>query len=167
MAEQASVAAMIEALCMIVWANGAPVLARLLLGERWDSPVDGGLLYRDGRRWLGASKTWRGWVICALTTPLVAWLFEISWEVGLLVAILAMLGDAVSSFVKRRLGYPTSTSVMLLDQVPESLMPAIALLAPLGLTLAEIGLSVAGFVIIDILLTPLVIDRRRRSHSPH
>ena len=45
-----------------------------------------------------------------------------------------MAGDSFSSFLKRRLGYESSSMTLALDQVPESLFPALACAAylPLG-----------------------------------
>ncbi|NEV65104.1 CDP-archaeol synthase [Thiorhodococcus minor] len=151
------------ALILISWANGAPVLARLGLGSRWAWPVDGGLRLADGRPLLGRTKTWRGWAATVLTTPLVAGVLGLPWLLGLAVAAAAMLGDAATSFAKRRLDLPSSTSAPVLDQAPESLLPALLLREPLGLGVLEVLLAVLIFVVIDMLLTPLAQRLRARS----
>lgn len=153
----------LAALILVTWANAVPVLARLLLAERWDRPVDGGACCGDGRPWLGATKTWRGWIACLATTPVLAHLLGLAWAFGLLVALAAMLGDALASFGKRRLGFRSSRSVPLLDQVPESLLPALALRWVAGLSWPEVLLVVAGFALVDLVLTPLTVGLRRRA----
>ncbi len=146
---------MFVALFLVTWANGAPVLVRLVLGRRWRRPVDGGRLFVDGRPWLGTSKTWRGWGATLLTTPLLAVLLGVSVGAGLAAAVAAMLGDAMASFIKRRLGWCSTESAPLLDQIPESLLPALVLREPLGLSSLDVLCVVLGFFIIDTVLTPL------------
>lgn len=154
--------AALPVLILVTWANAAPVLARLLLADRWARPVDGGACCRDGRPWLGATKTWRGWTACLATTPVLGQLIGLGWDVGLVVALAAMLGDALASFAKRRLGLCSSQSALLLDQVPESLLPALAMRAVLGSTWLDVWLVVGGFTLIDLALTPFTVGLRRR-----
>ena len=45
---------------------------------------------------------------------------------GLLVSAMAMIGDLLSSFVKRRMKLVPGSMALALDQIPESLLPAIA-----------------------------------------
>ena len=63
-----------------------------------------------------------------------------------------MIGDLTASFVKRRLGYASSDMALGLDQVPESLLPVLALAPFLGLTLWDI----AAVVLIFSAATPIV-----------
>jgi len=49
-----------QILSLLVVANGAPIIARELLGERGDWPLVFGWLFCDGRPLLGPSKTIRG-----------------------------------------------------------------------------------------------------------
>ncbi|MBU2478959.1 MAG: CDP-archaeol synthase [Gammaproteobacteria bacterium] len=108
---------------MLLAANGAPILGRLLFAERFSQPVDGNHLFSDGQPLFGPSKTWRGIVFALLITPLIAVLLRLPIEVGLLIAVLAMLGDLLSSFIKRRLRIAPSGMALGLDQIPESLLP--------------------------------------------
>lgn len=160
--ERELVLGVMTALILIGWANGAPVLARLGLGSHCAWPVDGGLRLGDGRPLLGRSKTWRGWAASVLTTPLMAEALGLPWLLGLAVAVVAMLADAATSFVKRRLDLPSSASAPVLDQAPESLLPALLLLQPLGLGVLEVLLVVLVFLVIDLVLTPLVQGWRAR-----
>ncbi|WP_297526517.1 CDP-archaeol synthase [Thiohalobacter sp.] len=108
---------------LLILANGAPILARLLAGGREGRPVDGGRRAPDGRPWLGPSKTWRGILAAVLLTPLAAWVLGEPALAGLLIGIGAMAGDLLASFVKRRMGIPSSGMALGLDQIPESLLP--------------------------------------------
>jgi CDP-archaeol synthase len=65
-----------------------------------------------------------------------------------------MAGDLLSSFLKRRLSLPSSSQAIGLDQIPESLLPQLVCIEPLGLTTLDI---VAGLVI--FLVGGLLISR--------
>ena len=108
-------------------------------------PMDfGRTLARDGRRILGPSKSWSGFLAGSLAAMpfglLEAWLILLappnlqlvprfaSTVAGAIpvVALLtfgAMTGDALGSFVKRRLGWPSGGRALLLDQLPFVLVP--------------------------------------------
>jgi len=108
-------------------------------------PMDFGRLWRrDGRRVLGPSKTWSGFLtgsIGAMPVGLLeAWLillappnlaivprFGASVAAAVpVVALLtfgAMIGDALGSFVKRRLDRPSGARTFFLDQLPFVLVP--------------------------------------------
>jgi CDP-diglyceride synthetase len=113
-------------LALILIANGAPLFANRLLGERGAWPIDGGLRFIDGRPLLGRGKTWRGLgagvLACAVTAPLLG----LSVALGVVVGATAMLGDALASCIKRRLGIPSGGHALGLDQVPEALLPLLA-----------------------------------------
>ena len=154
------------ALGLVSCANAAPVLAQLLLGRRGSWPVDGGRCWRDGRRILGGSKTWRG--LCASLAGTAAlsvwWLGEA--RTGLLAAALAMAGDLASSFLKRRRGLRSGADAPGLDQLPESLLPLLALRGPLALGLIEAGVVALAFVLLDLAGTRLLAGLRARRARP-
>jgi CDP-diglyceride synthetase len=151
---------LLDLLALVLVANGAPALLALLRRRR-GRPLDGGRLWIDGRPLLGASKTWRGLGASAVATALVASALGLGWHSGVLVAAGAMSGDLLSSFVKRRFGLASSASRPVLDQLPESLIPALIAARPLGVGGAEIVLAVAVFAVVDLLLTSL--GRRLRN----
>ena len=134
-------------------ANGAPVLAARLLGERGAWPLDGGLCLGNGNRLLGPSKTLRGLAAAGLTASATSALLGLGWTLGLAVAALSMAGDLLSSFVKRRLGRPPSSQALLLDQVPEALLPAALLRQSFGLGWVEVALAAAAFVALELALS--------------
>ncbi|WP_295542166.1 CDP-archaeol synthase [uncultured Thiohalocapsa sp.] len=153
---------MLGLLLLIVAANGAPVLVHAMLGARWAVPVDCGLRLADGRRLLGDAKTWRGLAVALAASTTLAPLLGLSPLVGLAAGALAMAGDLLASFVKRRLGRPRSSRALLLDTVPESLCPAVGLMQPLHLGGAEILGLVILFSLLDAWLSPLLYRLRIR-----
>ena len=141
---------------LLIIANGTPVLLGLALGPRWNRPVDNNHLLPDNRPLLGPSKTLRGLFSAIVVTGLLAPLFELSILEGASFALLAMLGDLCSSFIKRRVGFASSHSVPLLDQIPESILPLWGLQAALGSSGSEMAFAVAIFIVIDLLLSGLL-----------
>jgi len=147
-------------LLLLVIANGTPVVIDLLLGPRWNRPLDNHRLFIDKRPLLGPSKTLRGLIGALLATALLAPLVKLSLLEGASFALLAMLGDLCSSFIKRRLGIASSRSVPVLDQLPESLLPLWGMQTVLGSSWTEMALSVIIFAIIDLLLSTLLRSAR-------
>jgi CDP-2,3-bis-(O-geranylgeranyl)-sn-glycerol synthase len=71
------------------------------------------------------------------------------------VAGTAMVGDLISSFIKRRLGFAPSSRVTGLDQIPESLFPLLACRDLLSLSGIDILAGAAVFSLGAILLSPV------------
>ena len=151
-------------LLLILAANAAPVLVQDVLGARWNAPLDLGLELGDGRRLLGASKTWRGVAAALLACACLAPLLGLDPGLGLLAGALAMAGDLASSFTKRRLAMPPSSRAPLLDTVPEALLPGLGLMGPLGLSGLDVALLVVLFTLVDALASPVLfrLHLRRR-----
>ena len=97
-----NVVAAFQLLVLLTPANGTPVIAKRLLGDRFAVSLDGGLVLPDGAPLFGRSKTVRGIVLAVLVTAAGAPLVVLDWRIGAIVGATAMLGDLVSSFVKRR-----------------------------------------------------------------
>jgi CDP-2,3-bis-(O-geranylgeranyl)-sn-glycerol synthase len=89
-------------------------------------------------------------------------LFGIAWTIGFVVGLAAMAGDLASSFVKRRIGLPPSSRALGLDQIPESLFPALACKGPLALTIADVILAVALFSVGELILSRLLFKMHIR-----
>jgi CDP-2,3-bis-(O-geranylgeranyl)-sn-glycerol synthase len=94
-------------------ANMAPVFVRI--GPA--TPIDGGRVWKDGKRILGDHKTWRGLIAATLIAAFVGFLQMTvceSWQsfvcsevhmtplLGGVLGFFAIVGDAVKSFFKRR-----------------------------------------------------------------
>lgn len=146
----------IQAVALLVAANGAPVLANKALGRRWAWPVDNKLNLSDSHRLFGATKTWRGLFSAVCITTAVAVLGGMEPLIGVLFGALAMAGDLLASFVKRRLGRAESSRSRGLDTIPESLLPIWLLKEPLGLGLIDIALTVGIFFLIEEFVSPVL-----------
>ncbi len=147
--------ALAQIVTLLALANGSPVIAKRIFGERYAIPIDGNVRFIDGQPLLGASKTIRGVVISLLVTALAAPLLGIQMKIGLLVATAAMAGDLLSSFVKRRLRFASSCKATGLDQIPESLFPLLACRSALSLTALDIAAGCAIFFAGEVLLSRL------------
>jgi CDP-diglyceride synthetase len=146
----------LQLLVLMTLANGAPILAKKILGPRFARPLDTGIIFFDGRPLFGASKTIRGIVASILITTVSAPLIGLDLTIGAIVAAATMAGDLFSSFVKRRLNFPASSQALCLDQVPESLFPILACRDALSLTIADIALGVGIFFIGELILSRLL-----------
>jgi CDP-2,3-bis-(O-geranylgeranyl)-sn-glycerol synthase len=142
------------------------------LPRGWGPPMDfGRVSARDGRRLLGPSKTWSGFLVAGLgAIPfglLEAWLILLAppnlqlvprfaptvlaaVPVVALLTFGAMAGDALGSYAKRRLGRESGARTLLLDQLPFVLVPIVAGLAVFP------GLFVPTFVRWEAVLWVLV-----------
>jgi len=140
----------LQLLLLLGVANSAPILARRLLGDRWAAPLDFGLHFADGRPLLGPGKTIRGVVAAVVATALAAWALGIAPQSGALIGAVSMAGDALASFVKRRLGVAPSGRAVGLDQIPESLLPLLAVQGLLDLSAAEIMAITGAFFALEI-----------------
>ena len=106
-------------------------------------------------------------MIAALAaTTAAAWLLGYDPETGMLIAVYAMFGDLASSFIKRRLSMPPSSMAPFLDQVPESLFPALMLMDSFGLDLFAVILLVLTFVTLELGLSHILYrwDIRKRPY---
>jgi len=146
----------IDLLVLILIANGSPVVARGLFRGKLDQPMDFGLTLSDGYRLLGASKTWRGLLFSLLFTAQCAIIMNYPLHSGLLIALLSLSGDTFSSFIKRRLGKPSKSMFLLLDQIPESLLPALIMSAEFSLTPMDAIYLVLIFIPVELLLSRLM-----------
>jgi CDP-archaeol synthase len=145
-----------QVLVLLGVANGAPVFATWLFGKRFGAPLDGGLKFPDGRPLFGPSKTVRGLVLSIACTTLAAALLGFEWIAGAGLAAASMLGDLLSSFIKRRLGLRAHSQAIGLDQIPESLLPLLLLRQHLGLGNGDIALIVTAFIVLELVLSRML-----------
>jgi CDP-diglyceride synthetase len=146
----------IKFVLLVTIANGTPVMAEKLLGRFLSYPFDAGKTFIDGRRLFGGSKTIRGIVVAVMATSACAPVLGVTWPTGSLIGAAAMAGDLISSFIKRRMGRPPSSRALGLDQIPESLLPALACKSLLALTAADVILIVALFSVGELILSRLL-----------
>jgi len=146
----------LQLLILLMLANGTPVLAKRVFGNFLSQPLDAGVAFVDGRPLLGRSKTIRGIVLSILVTTVLARLIGMDFAIGFLAATAAMAGDLFSSFLKRRMNLPPSSRAVGLDQIPESLFPALACRSALGLTVLDLTAVVAIFFLGEVVLSRLL-----------
>jgi hypothetical protein len=142
-----------ELLILLGLANGTPVLVHRLVGSRWSCPLDGGLMLSDQQRLFGSSKTIRGIVCSLFATAAGAVLLGMDWRLGAAIGALAMIGDLSSSFLKRRLRLPSGDRATGLDQIPESLFPVLAARHALSLSVLDILVTTAAFLLGEMALS--------------
>jgi len=146
----------LQLLVLLTLANGTPVIATRIFGDVLSRPLDAGVVFADGRPLFGRSKTIRGLVLSILVTTALSPLVGMEFQIGFLVAVTAMAGDLCSSFVKRRMNLPPSSRAVGLDQIPESLFPALACRSALGLTVLDLTAVVAIFFLGEVVLSRLL-----------
>ncbi|MDP3877107.1 MAG: CDP-archaeol synthase [Methylobacter sp.] len=152
----ATPAAIIQAIALLVVANGAPVLSNKILGKRGAWPIDNGFNLRDGQPVFGTSKTWRGLAAAILLSAVAAWLIGLNPLTGALFGALAMVGDLLSSFCKRRMQRRESSRARGIDTIPESLIPIALLKTALAVGWVDVMLVVALFFLIEEFISPLL-----------
>lgn len=136
-------------------ANGTPVLAKRLCGDRLSQPIDGDLVFFDRRPLFGPSKTIRGALVSVVLTTLAALALGLDAATGALVGSMAIVGDLFSSFIKRRLDFAPSSRATGLDQIPEALFPLLTCRGLLSLSALDILVGAAVFWIGSMLLSPV------------
>lgn len=152
----------VQLLILLTLANGSPVIAKRVMRKHFASPLDGDAKFLDGKPLLGRSKTVRGLLIAIVVTAAGAPLIGLDFKIGLLAGAAAMVGDLLSSFVKRRLGFAASTRATGLDQTPESLLPVLACQPALSLTALDVIAICAIFFVGELLLSRLLFRLRLR-----
>jgi CDP-2,3-bis-(O-geranylgeranyl)-sn-glycerol synthase len=173
-----------KALLLLMLVNGAPIISRNFLktglnrlrSVRWpiqtesrhkvdyiqilttiaDCPVDLGYCWFDQRPVFGTTKTWRGLFFAVLTGSITAPWLGLDWQDGALFAGYSMLGDLLSSFIKRRAGYPESSCFRGIDTIPEALFPVLFLQTTLSLSVLDILGVVWLFSLLEALLSPIL-----------
>jgi CDP-diglyceride synthetase len=143
---------------LVAIVNGTPLIAERLLGRFLSYPLDAGKTFIDARPLFGSSKTIRGIIVAVMAAAACAPVLGFAWTIGFLVGLAAMTGDLTSSFVKRRIGQPPSSRALGLDQIPESLLPALACKGLLALTAADMILIVALFSVGELILSRLLFN---------
>ncbi len=153
-------------LLLVLVANGAPIVVKWVLGNRFHWALDGGLRLYDGNPLFGPKKTIRGLAGAVLATEAVALLLGMAFGLGALIGASAMAGDLVSSFIKRRMGLSSSEMAPLLDHLPESFLPTVIAGPSMGLSTVDMVIVVALFQLVQMPLSLLLFKLRIRE-TPH
>jgi len=147
---------MLQLLFLLAVANGAPILARNMLGDHFGQALDFDLILYDKRRLLGPSKTIRGVIAAVALTGVAGIPFGMSFATGAIFGLCAMVGDLLSSFIKRRFNIKPSDSALGLDQGLEALFPLLFLAAHFELRSTDIVILVVMFFFVEIALSRLL-----------
>lgn len=121
-----------------------------MLRNRFASPLDCGARFLDGRPLLGPSKTWRGYLFAIPITIAFALIEGLDMGTGLVFSLAVLLGDSLTSFIKRRIGLASGGHAPGLDQVLESLLPLLVVQHTFSLALSGILWVVIAFILIDL-----------------
>jgi len=149
-------ASFLHLLLLIITANASPILVHKLLGRQYNHAIDTGKRFFDGQPLLGHSKTWRGLIGSVLVTAIVAILLGYDATVGAAIGLLAMTGDLLSSFIKRRLKLPPSSMAPLIDQIPESFLPAVVMANIFGLDGKSVSVLVIVFIVFELAVSVIL-----------
>lgn len=155
----------LEALLLLAAANSAPVLLSMLLGDRWAASIDGGRHLRDGRPVFGPHKTWRGLLGGTAAAGVTGALLSAGFVTGAAFGLLALIGDLLSSFIKRRLGYQSGRDSPVIDQLPEALLPLLVLHGRMGVGLAAGGGTLGTFILLGVAAAKVFTYRRTPGRS--
>jgi CDP-2,3-bis-(O-geranylgeranyl)-sn-glycerol synthase len=123
---------LVEAVWIIIPAFAANGLVPLMKGRH---PVDGGRKFIDGKPIFGEGKTWEGFLFGCFfgaviglveqlafpylpfdISPVPLTIVPMTWFLGLIIGLGAMMGDLVASFFKRRIGLKRGKPAPILDQ---------------------------------------------------
>jgi hypothetical protein len=107
-------------------------------------------LWFDRQPVFGDHKTLRGIIVGLLGGTAGFSLLGVEWYVAGTAALLAMLGDLLSSFIKRRFTLPCGKNVVILDQLFESLLPILYLGTVMQLGIGQIILILVLFIAIAL-----------------
>jgi predicted MPP superfamily phosphohydrolase len=142
----------LELACKIVffllWVNGLPPLVGILVNDRFNQPIDGGRQWLDGKPVFGSHKTIRGLLASLLGGTALFPLLGVAWWCAALAALLAMAGDLLSSFIKRRRTLASGEDVVILDQFFESFFPLFFLSFFVSLSLIQFLTVLICFIFI-------------------
>jgi len=130
----------------ILWVNFLPPLTTIIFGERFSRPLDGEKLWLDNKPIFGSHKTARGIIASIFGGIATSPLLGVSWWIAGTAALLAMTGDLTSSFVKRRLNIPSGRNIFFLDQIFESIFPAVFLKQYLPLNTLQVTTILVMFI---------------------
>jgi CDP-2,3-bis-(O-geranylgeranyl)-sn-glycerol synthase len=135
----------VQALLVLVGANTAPILAARALGSHFATPIDAGRRLPDGRPLFGSHKTWRGFASAIIAAALIGTAIGLPVWLAAATGALALTGDLLSSFAKRRFGRTSGAWCPGLDQLPEALLPLFAMKGALVMTWPDVALTAAIF----------------------
>jgi hypothetical protein len=137
----------LKILFLLWFINFAPPLAAFFLDDTGNAPIDGGRTWRDQKPFLGPHKTFRGLAAAVCAGAFWGYVLGLTIGTGIVCAVLSMIGDLASSFVKRRLDVASGNDFPGLDQGVEGLLPLAFLTYRFDLAWLEILFLLIAFCI--------------------
>ncbi len=110
-------------LLLLLVINGTPPVIAHLLPKMARWRLDGKITFMDKHPLLGSHKTLGGFISGIAAGGICAFFSGFPAGIGIGAGTLAMLGDSISSFIKRRLNLPEGKDIFPLDQIFEGLLP--------------------------------------------
>lgn len=137
-------------LLVIINATPAIMMPRLSALSPLGTPLDLGRCFFDGRRLLGSHKTLGGFFLGVLSGALLGDLLGFSLSMGVAAGGLSMVGDSLSSFLKRRFNLDEGKESPVLDQAFQGGFPLVLFKVSNGLSLGTFTVLTAIFVVLGI-----------------
>jgi hypothetical protein len=159
----------LKILLLLLVANTAPLIFGVLFPNMRRWPLDNGRRFTDGRPLLGGHKTFWGLFSGIGAAGFISLLTGLPLSKGLLIGLASLLGDLLTSFLKRRLGLVEGETAYLFDHLLEGALPLL-LCKPLfsiswSLLLVLLGLFITcgllGARILPRLVAPRVCPIRK------
>ena len=155
-----------ELLFLLGASNTLPIIARAVLKNHFDSPVDLNRSFFDQKPLFGPHKTWRGIAASLSGTALLSWILGLGSLKGFWLAFFSMAGDLISSFIKRRLDLKSGAKATGLDQTIESFLPLAVMKDQLHLSWLDcFGITIV-FILLEMISSPIFyrLGFRRRPY---
>ena len=146
----------IHLLLLIIVANGGPIIIRLALSHHFNQAIDFKHTLSDGYPLFGPTKTWRGLLAALVFTGIFSYLLSYPALIGITIATAAMTGDLISSFIKRRLKKASSSQVLLLDAIPECVLPLVIMIDTFSLQWPSFIVITIFFILTELSLSKLL-----------
>ncbi|MBI9091290.1 MAG: CDP-archaeol synthase [Desulfobacterium sp.] len=112
---------------LLLFINAIPAIMMPFFSKArpFGMPMDFNLRFLDGRAWLGKHKTVGGFGFGILAGGTMGYCLGFPLALGFGSGFLAMAGDSVSSFIKRRFSFNEGTEVRILDQIFQGGFPLV------------------------------------------
>ena len=154
---------------ILIVANSAPLLSGVLFPKSLCWPLDNGRRLADGRPLLGEHKTLLGLLSGIGVAGIFSLIIGLPLTLGLLIGMASLLGDLLTSFLKRRFGLVEGETAYLFDHLLEGALPLFLckhlFSIPWSLVLVLLGLFIAcgllGSKIAQQLFPPRVCPIRK------
>lgn len=113
----------LKILIILIATNAAPLISATLYARRRRRPLDNGRILGDGYRLLGENKTLVGLFSGIGAAGILCFIIGLPLASGLLISGASLLGDLLTSFIKRRLGLAEGETAFFLDHLLEGALP--------------------------------------------